>query len=140
MLKSGLRKYVKSEDKEGYNKSQYNKRLKNYTITTLEDLTLIAERTDESLQSEMFTPDNMRPFFSQLFKVDFKPDMTKEEIEKRRKRLLWLAYELLSYLGLTENAWKLAPKAMHILVQAPQSKIEAINNITAVYLEAQTIE
>ncbi len=127
ILKKGMVKYVKSDDKSGYNQSMYNTRLIDYAARSLRyDLPLLAERLDEDMQSQIFNQENLIPFFKTLFKVDYKQGIPKEELERRRQRLLKLCYELLTWMGYEENAWKLAPNSMNLLLKRVPIGLQAI--------------
>jgi hypothetical protein len=55
MLGNSMKKYVMSENKNGYSKqvqSVYNNRIKNYANLALKDLALLAERLPEDQQTE----------------------------------------------------------------------------------------
>lgn len=127
VLKKGMLKYVKSDDKSGYNQSMYNTRLIDYVTRSLRhDLPLLAERLDEEMQSQIFNKETLMPFFKALFRVDYREGMSKEETEKRRQRLLKLCYELLTWLGYEENARKLAPNSMNLLLKRVPIGLQAI--------------
>ena len=101
MLTKAMRNYVKSETKTGYEQhtqSVYDRRLIEYSVQALKDLTLIAEKLTEKQQAEIFNEDNMRPLFQALFGLPTLKENDAEEkhveFEKRRERVvgLWDAF------------------------------------------------
>ncbi len=117
ILTKSMKKFLLNETKQGYSnsvKSAYNRRIIEYAKRGIEDLTLLAQKLTEDQQAEIFTKEKLAPFLRVLFKHRFKPQMSKEELEKRRKRLLEICYDHLSYLGSEENAWSLAYKPMKV--------------------------
>ena len=126
-LTNSMKEYVLSVEKKGYNKSEYDKRCIGYAKMSLEkDLPFLAEKLDEDLQSQIFNEETLTPFFRALFKVDYKENMKKEELELRRQRLLKVCYSLLMWLGTEGNAWKLAPKSMELLLKRVPIGLQAI--------------
>ena len=106
ILSPAMRAYILSDKKQSYNKSEYNKRLVEYTkISLKEDLPLLLEKLDEELQSKIFNTENLKPFFKALLTVKYRESMTEKEIEKRRQRLLKLSYELITELVNNLVSW-----------------------------------
>ena len=123
MFRDGMRKYVKAKDKRGWNRSEYNKRLIQLCKQTFEDLKLVCDHMDEKVQSQIFTSENLMPFFKALFHVH--RQLTDEE----RKRLLKIARDLI--ILLTANAHKLAPNAWKFYQTLKASEIEKLSLIYA---------
>ena len=152
MLTKAMRKYVMSKDKSGYAKEVYDSRLRAYTIRMIEDLCLIATLAPEKVQSDVFSvagdlsdklvqkphkskgiqkhdkslrnSKTLSDFLRLVFTLRINPNLSEQELEKRRIRLLHLAFHLLSYLGL--QGYQLAPKAHQLLQQKVPSGIQAI--------------
>ena len=62
MLGNSMRKYVISENKNGYSKAVqavYNSRIKTYAKQALQDLALLAEKLPEDQQAEIFNDQNV---------------------------------------------------------------------------------
>jgi hypothetical protein len=126
-LTNAMKKYINTRDKRGYNRSEYDGRLIGYATMSLKhDLPLLAEKLGEEMQTQIFNKENLMPFFRALFKVDYRQDISKEELEKRRQRLIKLCYELLTWLGYEENARKLAPNSMNLLLKRVPIGLQAI--------------
>jgi len=109
-LPRGLRKYVETKDKRHYNKSEYNRRLINFCQFIFKDFVSIIENMDEDVQAKIFNAENLSPFFEALFSLNAE-NLSKEDVEKRRKRLLRIANKLLLILSaktpaLAPNAWR----------------------------------
>src|ERR1700690_4289268 len=124
-LKKGMRNFVKSTDKSGWNISEYNKRLVKYATLSLNDLQFLAEKIDEDLQCEIFSEKNLMPFFKALFKVKYSEGLTQEQIEKRRLRLLKLSFEFITWIG-TVSSLELAPKSRQLLMRDVPLGLRAI--------------
>lgn len=104
-LPRGLRKYVESEDKSRYNRSEYNKRLINFCYLMFKDFVSIIENMDDDVQAKIFNAENLKPFFSALFSVK------KGDSDAKRKRILKVVNALLVILSgrapaLAPNAWR----------------------------------
>lgn len=128
-----MKRYLLNDNKAGYTaetRSAYNRRIAEYAKRGIQDLALLAEKLPEDQQAEIFTKENLAPFLRMLFKLRFRPNMTKDELEKRSKRLLRICYDHLSYLGSLENAYGLAPLPMKYMT----SKYPTPRGLEAIYL------
>lgn len=137
-----MKKFVNAASKKGYNVSQYNNRLVGSANLSIKDLQFIAERLDEDLQAEIFTVEKLMPFFEALFKLNYKSTGMEEvvsseknerqltekeliELEKRRKRLLKLSYELITWIGAVSSR-ELAPQSRQLLMRDVPLGLRAI--------------
>ncbi len=116
MLGNSMRKYVMSENKNGYSKAVqavYNTRIKSYAKQAIQDLALLAEKLPEDQQADIFNSENMKP----LFKAILKPapeeitqlTQNKELAKKKRNRLRPLTYEIITLLNDSNLSWLIAP-------------------------------
>ena len=65
-----------------------------------------------------------------------KPALSKEDLEKRRKRILTLSYVTLEEIGNEFNAGNLAPDIMQALTEAgPQETLPTIKGLKAIYIK-----
>jgi len=119
MLSEGMKRYVSTQDqkKAGYNVYQYNKRLVKEATTAIKDLTFLTQKLPEKLQAKIFGQE-LLDFFTALLKPSSDSDMTKEELEQRRLRILKLCHQILFDLGDTDTAYKLAPTATKFLMHS----------------------
>jgi hypothetical protein len=124
MLGNSMKKYVISENKNGYSKqvqSVYNSRIKAYAKLALQDLALLAEKLPEDQQAEIFNDETVRKLFAAIIKLS--PDqMTRlnddEELaKKKRQRLLPLCYELIIMLNQYNLAHLLAPVGTRYMIK-----------------------
>jgi hypothetical protein len=130
MLTKAMRKYVETEDKKGYNKSEYDTRLTKYATGAIEDLTFLAHKLPEDLQDELFG-EKLLKFFEALFSFspDYFEDKNKEVLEQRRRRLLMLSHGMiLRVFGDMTTAHILAPDMMQRLLkgEAYETALKAI--------------
>jgi hypothetical protein len=126
MLTKAMRKYVETEDKKGYNKSEYDARLTKYVTGAIEDLTFLAHKLPEDLQDKVFGEELLK-FFKALF--SFSPNYPEELYKQRRRRLLMLSHGMiLRVFGDTPTAHSLAPETMHRLLngQVHETAFKAI--------------
>ena len=116
MLGNSMRKYVNSENKNGYSKAVqavYNSRIRTYAKQAIQDLALLAERLPEEQQAEIFTDINLRPLIRALLRIS--PQQTTEMMQnkalKRQKqlRLEPIAQELIYDLNNSNLSWLIAP-------------------------------
>ena len=116
MLGNSMRKYVMSENKNGYSKqvqSVYNNRIKKYANLALKDLTLLAQKLPEDQQNEIFNDQNITSFLTALLKLS--PAQLTELndnrglLKKKRQRLLPLCYGLITLLNDSNLAHLIAP-------------------------------
>jgi len=129
MLTKPMKKFVLSKDKSGYtNATQriYEKRIMEYSLNAIKDLTLIAQSLDDSVHTQIFNDKTLMPFLKAIFHVGYKEKITKEEREDRRKRILNLCFELLFYLGSRPTAWDIAPNAIRMLQNQIPDGIHAL--------------
>ena len=116
MLGNSMRKYVMSENKNGYSKAVqavYNNRIKTYAKQAIQDLALLAEKLPEDQQADVFNSENMKS----LFKAILKPSpeeitqltQNKELAKKKRNRLRPLTYEIITLLNDSNLSWLIAP-------------------------------
>jgi hypothetical protein len=143
-----MRAYVKSPNKrkpDKKTKNTYNWRIKKYTIQGLKDLVLLAQKLPEDRQAEIFNEETLTPLIRNLFRLIPKPfvevvdlhRVNKEEMEKRRKRVLALCYVALEEIGDVFNARNLAPDIMQALTEAgPQDTNPTITGLRAIYIKA----
>ena len=121
MLGNAMRKYVMSENKNGYGKqvqSVYNNRIKRYTKLALKDLAFLAQKLPEEQQAEIFNDENMKDLFRALLRLNA-TELTanKELLRKKRQRLLPLCYELISLLNDTNLAYLMAPIGSRYMIK-----------------------
>ena len=142
ILTEPMKKYLLNDSKKGYTaevKSAYNRRIIEYAKKGIEDLTLLAEKLPEEKQAQIFNKENMRPLIGNIFRLrqQTKQSYGKEEMEKRRKRILQLCYETLSTIGFRDNAWDLARDIMDILIKAGlKETLPTIIGLKAVYIKS----
>ena len=124
MLGNSMRKYVMSENKNGYSKqvqSVYNSRIKTYAKLALQDLTLLAQKLPEDQQAEIFNDGNVANLLTAIIKLN--PDqMThlnndKALAKKKRQRLLPLCYDLITSLNNYNLAHLLAPIGTRYMIK-----------------------
>jgi hypothetical protein len=110
MLTKGMRKYVLSEDKSGYDKgtqNTYNYRLRIDIKEAIEDLTLILQKLPESELENLFNDGTLAGFFEALFKIGITPHGNQtyaqrkcsKEIKSKRQRLFKLSKSVLRNIG-----------------------------------------
>jgi len=110
LLSKGMKKYVLSEDKSGYDKgtqNTYNYRLRIDVREAIEDLTMILQKLPESELEGLFNDRTMAPFFEALFKVQINAKDHEEWIQKKhskeirvkRQRLFRLSKRLLDIIS-----------------------------------------
>ncbi len=139
-----MKKYVKSfPESVGYTndvKSKYNNRLLVYATEGLKDLTLIAEKAPEELQSTIFTEKYLKLFFRAIFNMPaYLEKRKKDEIYKippkisdTRCRMLKSCNLALSEIGQRGNAVALAPHAWEIIKELPSSNQDYIYGSNAI--------
>ena len=149
MLGNAMRKYVTSPNKRKLSKAVqnvYNWRIKKYTLQALKDLVLLTEKLPEDRQAEIFNEETLTPLIRNLFRLIPKPfvevadlpGLDKDELEKRRKRILTLCHIALEEIGDIINARNLAPDITRALTEAgPQETMSTITGLRAVYTKAQ---
>ena len=145
ILTKPMKKYLLSSNKRGYSKdrqSAYNNRMNDYAVRGLEDLVLLAENLPEEEQAKIFNQETLTPLMRNLFRLILKehtevadtPEINREELEKRRTRVLTLCHTALDEIGDLFNARNLAPDVMNILTQAgPPETLPTITGLRAVY-------
>jgi hypothetical protein len=138
-----MRKYVTSPNKRKLSKAVqnvYNWRIKKYTLKALKDLVLLTEKLPEDRQAEIFNEETLTPLIRNLFRLIPKPfvevadlpELDKDELKKRRKRILTLCHITLEEIGDIINARNLAPDIMRALTEAePQDPITTITGARA---------
>jgi hypothetical protein len=118
-----MRKYVMSENKNGYSKAVqavYNNRIKSYAKQAIRDLALLSEKLPEDQKAEIFNSENMQP----LFKAILKPSpeeitqltQNKALAKKKRDRLRPLTYEIITLLNDSNLSWLIAPIGARYLI------------------------
>jgi hypothetical protein len=142
-----MKKYLLNDGKKGYTaetRSAYNRRIIDYTIRGINDLSLLAERLPEDLQAQVFNEKTLDSLIRSLFRLIVKehaevadfPEIDTKELEKRRKRVLALCYEALNEIGDVFNARNLAPDIMKVLMEAgPSETLPTIAGLKAVYIK-----
>ena len=160
MLGNKMRKYVMGEEKRKHSKAVqnvYNYRIRRQGIRALSDLALLAEKLPETRLDEIFNEKTLTPLMRNLFtlfpdqfkpkdndkpkgakkpKKTKKPAISKEELEKRRKRILALSHITLEEIGNEFNASNLAPDIMQALTEAgPQETLPTIKGLKAIYIK-----
>jgi hypothetical protein len=145
MLGKAMRKYVMGEKGKRYSKAVqnvYNCRIRQYTVQALKDLVLLSEKLPEDRQAEIFNEKTLTPLIKNLFRLipkDFVDvvdlqGLDKDELEKRRKRVLALCHVALEEIGEVFNARNLAPDIMRALTEAgPQDASSTMTGLRAVY-------
>jgi hypothetical protein len=119
LLSEAMKEYIENPDKKraGYNLSKYNKRLVEDVTSAFKDLTFLTQKLPEKLQDKVFG-DELSDFFTALLKPSSDSEMTKEERERRRIRILRLVHGILFHLGDVDTAYKLAPTATKFLMRS----------------------
>ena len=121
MLGNSMRKYVMSENKNGYSKqvqSVYNNRIKKYANLALKDLTLLAQKLPEDQQNEIFNDQNITSFLTALLKLS--PAQLNDNrvlVRKKRQRLLPLCYGLITLLNDSNLAHLIAPVGSRYMIK-----------------------
>ena len=124
MLGNSMRKYVMSENKNGYSKqvqSVYNNRVKNYAKLALRDLALLAQKLPEDQQTEIFNDQNVTNLLAALLKLN--PAQLAELndnrvlAKKKRQRLLPLCYDLITLLNDRSLAHLMAPVGTRYMIK-----------------------
>ena len=111
ILTKPMKKYLLGSDKRGYGEETqraYNRRIIDYAKRGLKDLLLLAEKLPEEAQAEVFNEETLAPLMRNLFRLIVKehvevvdiPEMNREELEKRRMRVLALCYAALNEIGM----------------------------------------
>ena len=124
MLGNSMRKYVMSENKNGYSKqvqSVYNNRIKTYAKRALQDLSLLAQKLPEDQQAEIFHDQNITSLFKALLKLT-PAELTELEenralAKKKRERLLPICYELITLLNNFNLAHVMAPVGTRYMIK-----------------------
>jgi hypothetical protein len=119
-----MRKYVMSENKNGYSKqvqSVYNSRIKKYANLALKDLTLLAQKLPEDQQTEIFNDENIGNLLAAIIKLN-SVQMTqlnddKGLAKKKRRHLLPLCYELITLLNDSNLAHLIAPVGTRYMIK-----------------------
>jgi hypothetical protein len=149
MLGNAMRAYVRSPNKRKLDKNMkntYNWRIEQYTLQALKDLVLLAEKLPEDRQADIFNEETLTPLIKHLFRLIPKPfvevadlkKINKEELEKRRRRVLTLCYVALEEIGDIFNARNLAPEIMQAFTEAGrQDTNPTITGLKAIYIKAQ---
>ncbi len=111
-----MRKYVTSENKNGYSKqvqSVYNSRIKTYAKQALKDLALLAEKLPENQQTEIFNQQTLNPLIAAILKPSPEQitqlNANKELTKKKRERLRPLCHSLINQLNDHHLAHLIAP-------------------------------
>lgn len=124
MLGNSMRKYVMSENKNGYSKavrSVYNSRIKGYAIRALQDLTLLAQKLPEDQQAEIFTDKNIGNMLAAIIKLspvqNAQLNDDKGLAKKKRQRLLPLFYDLITLLNDSNLAHLIAPVGTRYMIK-----------------------
>ena len=151
ILTDPMKKYLLNDSKKGYTaetRSAYNRRIIDYTIRGISDLSLLAEKLPEDMQAQVFNEETLGSLIRSLFRLIVKEhaevadfsEIKKEEIEKRRKRVLALCYDALNEIGDVFNARNLAPDVMKVLLEAgPSETLPTIAGLKAVYIKGLSL-
>ena len=124
MLGNSMRKYVMSENKNGYSKAVqavYNSRVKTYAKQALKDLALLGEKLPEDQQAEIFNSPNTLPLFRALLKLT--PEQItqlvadKSLVRKKRQRLIPLTYNIITLLNDSNLSWLIAPVGARYMIK-----------------------
>lgn len=134
VLTRPMRKYVLSETKQGYNISEYNKRIVEYASKGLEDLTLLAQKLPEEQQAKVFNKETLQPLFKAIFRLEIPAKdhqeyleiKSSEEMVKKRKRLLRLCDLILNLIGDYIFAGGIVPEPMRPFMSASWPPIDNI--------------
>jgi hypothetical protein len=124
MLGNSMRKYVMSENKNGYSKqvqSVYNSRIKTYAKLALQDLTLLAQKLPEDQQAEIFSDKNIENLLAAIIKLS-PGQMTqlnddKDLAKKKRQRLQPLIYGVITLLNDSNLAHLIAPVGSRYMIK-----------------------
>ena len=124
MLGNSMRKYVMSENKNGYSKqvqSVYNNRIKNYAKIALRDLALLAQKLPEDQQTEIFNDQNITNLLSALLKLNpaklTELNDNRVLVKKKRQRLLPICYDLITLLNDSNLAHVMAPVGTRYMIK-----------------------
>jgi len=124
MLGNSMRKYVMSENKNGYSKAVqavYNSRIKSYAKQAIQDLALLAQKLPEDQQADIFNSGNMKPFFEALLKLSpeeiIQLTKNKELTRNKRNRLLPLTCQIINLLNDSNLSWLIAPIGARYLLK-----------------------
>jgi hypothetical protein len=117
-----IKKYVISENKNGYNKQTqavYNNRIKKYAKQALQDLTLLAQTLPENQQTEIFNNQNTQTLLKTLLNADLTQTewQNQELIKQKQERLLPICYGLITYLNNSNLAHLLAPVGTRYMIK-----------------------
>jgi hypothetical protein len=134
ILTKPMRKYVLSETKQGYNISEYDRRIVEYTSKGLEDLTLLAQELPEEQQAKIFNKETLQPLFKAIFRLEIPAKdheeylkiKSSEEIVKKRKRLLGLCDSALNLIGDYSFVGDIVPEPMRPFMSASWPPIDNI--------------
>lgn len=142
ILSDSMRKYIVNSSGKGYTKevrSVYNKRIVEYARKGLEDLAFLAENLPEELQANIFNKKAMAPLFNNVFRLKVK-DYDDPEVQRKRKRILRLCYDVLSTIGFRDNAWNLAADVMRVLIKAGLNDMDTIIGLKGIYIKSMSEE
>lgn len=124
MLGNSMRKYVTSENKNGYSKAVqavYNSRIKSYAKQALYDLALLAEKLPEEQKAEVFNAKNVTPLFKAILKQSpeeiTRLEQDKVLAKKKRERLLPLCAGLIFLLNDSNLSHLLAPIGARYMIR-----------------------
>jgi len=120
ILTKPMKKYVLSETKQGYNVSEYNKRILEYALKGLSDLTLLAQKLPEEQQANIFNKETLQPLFKAIFRLKIQAKDHQEylrikgskDIVEKRRRLLRLCDLALHLIGDYTFAGIIVPEPM----------------------------
>jgi hypothetical protein len=135
MLGNSMRKYVMSENKNGYSKqvqSVYNSRIKAYAKLALQDLALLAQKLPEDQQAKIFNDKNIGNLLAAIIKLspvqNAQLNDDKGLAKKKRQRLLPLCYDLITLLNDSNLAHLIAPVGTRYMIKegGPLAFLKAI--------------
>jgi len=114
-----IKRYILAEEKKGFNKSEYDKRIEGYAKRGFRDLTFLLEKAPEHLQARIFTANNLKGLFRALFGTEIKENEPMSYTQ--RIRMLELCNCALDEIKIHQNGPLLAPNAWKVLKETPSS-------------------
>lgn len=124
MLTNAMRKYVTSQNKNGYSKqvqSVYNSRIKTYAKQALKDLTRLAESLPEDQQTEIFNDKTLGELLKAILKLS--PEQMdhivadKNYAKKKSQRLLPICSNLIHLINDSNLAYLLSPVGSRYMIK-----------------------
>lgn len=120
ILTKPMKKYVLSETKQGYNVSEYNKRILEYALKGLSDLTLLAQKLPKDQKARVFNKETLGALFKAIFNIkiqakdhqEYLKNKASKDMVEERKRLLQLCDLVLHLIGDYSLVGAIVPEPM----------------------------